>query len=105
MQSVVWLLWSVARDPRVPRATKVVAGLLAVYLMMPLDLVPDWIPVIGHLDDVILVAVAVPWILRRVPPDVVREHWHGDEPLQALRDRFRRKRPPKADSPDPGGSP
>ncbi len=105
VQAIVGLLWSTARDPRVPRGTKVIAALLAVYLMCPLDIIPDWIPVLGHLDDAVLIAVAVPWILRRLPPEVVRDHWHGDEPLEALRARFRRKPRRKSDTTNYGGRP
>ena len=67
------------RDPRVPRRAKVVLGLLPGYLALPFDLVPDFIPVAGQLDDAILVALAVAYVVRHVGPDVVREQWPGSE--------------------------
>jgi uncharacterized membrane protein YkvA (DUF1232 family) len=70
------LLKRLAADPRVPRWHKLALGATAAYLAMPLDLVPDFIPVAGQLDDAILVA----WVLRRVirgNRELVREHWSG----------------------------
>jgi len=65
------------RDPRVPRRRKLlVVGLIA-YLAMPFDLVPDFIPVAGQLDDAILVAVVLRLVLRGSGPALVREHWPG----------------------------
>ena len=65
------------RDPRVPRRRKLlVVGLIA-YLAMPFDLVPDFIPVAGQLDDAILVAVVLRLVLRASGPALVREHWPG----------------------------
>ena len=66
-------------DPRVPRQWKVASVLALVYLAMPFDLVPDFIPVAGQLDDAILVALAIAYVVRHVGHDVVREHWPGSE--------------------------
>ena len=70
-------------DARVPRRHKLLLAALLGYLALPFDLVPDFIPVAGQLDDVLVVA----WVLRRLVraagPDVVREHWRGPE--QSLR--------------------
>jgi uncharacterized membrane protein YkvA (DUF1232 family) len=77
------LLKRLAADPRVPRRHKVALALLIGYLAMPLDLVPDFIPVAGQLDDAILVAL----VLRRVVGgnrELVREHWSGPESSLAL---------------------
>ena len=66
------------RDPRVPRGRKLALGALVGYLALPFDLVPDFLPVIGQLDDALLVAL----VLRRVVrgrPEFVREHWPGPE--------------------------
>jgi uncharacterized membrane protein YkvA (DUF1232 family) len=67
------------RDPRVPRRAKIALALLVVYLAMPFDLVPDFIPVAGQLDDAILVAAAIAYVVRRAGRDVVRELWPGSE--------------------------
>jgi uncharacterized membrane protein YkvA (DUF1232 family) len=66
-------------DPRVPRGRKVALALLAGYLAMPIDLVPDFIPVAGQLDDAILVALVLRSLVRGAGSDVVREHWPGPE--------------------------
>ena len=65
------------QDPRVPRRRKVLLVGLIGYLAMPLDLVPDFIPVAGQLDDAILVAVVLRLVLRAGGPGLVTEHWPG----------------------------
>lgn len=75
------LLKRLAFDPRVPRRNKWIAGAVAVYLISPIDLVPDFIPGIGQLDDVVLVLLALHGLLNRVGEDVVLEHWDGDPDL------------------------
>jgi uncharacterized membrane protein YkvA (DUF1232 family) len=62
------------RDPRVPRRWKLALGALAAYLAFPLDLVPDFIPVAGQLDDAILVAVVLRGLVRATGPELLREH-------------------------------
>ncbi|HLM50402.1 MAG TPA: DUF1232 domain-containing protein [Solirubrobacteraceae bacterium] len=64
-------------DRRVPRSRKVLIGGLVVYLAMPFDLVPDFVPVAGQLDDAIIVAVVLRAILRSGGPELLREHWPG----------------------------
>ena len=70
-------------DPRVPRRSKLLLALLIAYLAMPFDLVPDFIPVAGQLDDAILVALVLRTILRDSGEALLREHWPGPE--QSLR--------------------
>jgi uncharacterized membrane protein YkvA (DUF1232 family) len=70
-------------DPAVPRGRKVVLALLVAYLAMPIDLIPDFIPVAGQLDDAILVALALRGLVRGGGPDLIRRHWPGPE--QSLR--------------------
>ena len=65
------------RDPRVPRRKKVLLVALAGYLAMPFDLVPDFIPVAGQLDDAMLLAVALRRLVRGAGPGIVSEHWPG----------------------------
>jgi uncharacterized membrane protein YkvA (DUF1232 family) len=67
-------------DGRVPRGPKLLLGALIIYVAIPIDLVPDFIPVIGHLDDAIVVALVVRTVIRAAGADVIREHWPGPEP-------------------------
>ncbi len=64
-------------DARVPRRAKVALALLVGYLAMPIDVVPDFIPVAGQLDDAILVAVAIAYVVRCAGRDVVEDLWPG----------------------------
>jgi len=63
----------VLRHPRTPRLAKWLLGLAIGYLLMPFDLIPDWIPVVGYVDDLIIVPVLVILALRLVPRDVIAE--------------------------------
>jgi uncharacterized membrane protein YkvA (DUF1232 family) len=76
---LVRLVWKLARDPRVPARNKATLVLLGAYVASPIDLIPDFLAGVGHVDDLIMIAFALDQILNRVPPEVVREHWDGDE--------------------------
>jgi uncharacterized membrane protein YkvA (DUF1232 family) len=75
-------------DPRVPRRSKLLLGLLVAYLAMPFDFVPDFIPVAGQLDDAILVALVLRTILRAGGEELLREHWPGPEQSRVLVQRL-----------------
>ena len=64
-------------DPRVPRRRKLLLVLLVAYLAMPIDLVPDFIPVAGQLDDAIVVALVLRAVLRSGGEALLQEHWSG----------------------------
>jgi uncharacterized membrane protein YkvA (DUF1232 family) len=66
-------------DPRVPTSRKLLLGALIAYLAMPFDLVPDFIPVAGQLDDAIIVAFVLRVLVRGSGPELVREHWRGPQ--------------------------
>ena len=66
-------------DPRVPRRRKIVLGALVAYLAMPIDLVPDFIPVAGYLDDAVLVALGLRYVLGGSAPELIDEHWPGPD--------------------------
>ena len=73
------LLWGLARDPRVSKADKaIVVGALA-YAALPADLIPDWIPGLGEIEDVFLVALALSRLLTHAGEEVLMDHWDGDE--------------------------
>lgn len=60
-------LWIAARDPRVPWYVKLIAGAVAAYALSPVDLIPDFIPILGYLDDVILVPAGILLVVRLIP--------------------------------------
>lgn len=72
------------QDERVSRPRKFLLAGLVAYLAMPLDLVPDFIPVAGQLDDAILVALVLRTVLRSARTELIREHWPGPESSLAL---------------------
>ncbi len=74
---VLRLLRRVASDPASPRGVRVRLWLLFVYLAIPFDLIPDFVPVLGYADDAIIVALALRSVVRRAGPDAVRRHWPG----------------------------
>jgi uncharacterized membrane protein YkvA (DUF1232 family) len=70
----VHALYLARRDPRVPWYAKALAALVAGYALSPIDLIPDFIPVLGYLDDVILVPLGIAAVIRLIPPEVMAEH-------------------------------
>lgn len=68
-------------DPRVPRRAKVAIALAGLWLLSPIDLLPEFLPVIGPLDDVVVVALALRYASRRVPRQVLLDAWPGDAGL------------------------
>ncbi len=68
------LVWGLARDPRVPMQQKAVLGGIAAYLAFPIDIIPDFIPVIGELDDLAVLIFGLDWFIRHAPPEVVEDH-------------------------------
>jgi uncharacterized membrane protein YkvA (DUF1232 family) len=65
-------LWFALRHPSAPGWLKLGTALIVLYVLSPIDLVPDFIPVIGVLDDLVLVPLAIRWLLKRLPPDLAR---------------------------------
>lgn len=79
------LLKRLGTDASLPRGVRVRLVLLLGYLAMPFDVIPDFIPVVGYLDDVILVCAVLRSVVRRAGPEAVRRHWPGTaDGLQAL---------------------
>lgn len=76
---LIKLLWRLTRDPRVPARSKAILLVLGAYLASPIDIIPDFVPGIGHVDDLIIAAFALDQMLNQVPEEVLREHWEGDD--------------------------
>lgn len=66
-------LWIAARDPRTPGVAKLAAALVAAYALSPVDLIPDFVPILGYLDDLILVPLGVALVLRMIPAGLMAE--------------------------------
>ena len=88
----ITVLWLAARDPRTPLAAKLVAGCVAAYALSPIDLIPDIVPVIGLLDDLLLVPAGI-WLALRLIPDGLLDElretagltpWPGPAPAAAV---------------------
>lgn len=78
---LIKLVGRLMRDPRVSARSKATLVILGAYLFSPIDVLPDVIPGLGQVDDLVIAAFALDQILNRVPDEVVREHWEGDEDL------------------------
>ncbi|MDE2610554.1 MAG: DUF1232 domain-containing protein [Burkholderiales bacterium] len=70
----VHAVWLSARDPRTPRFAKVLALVVAAYAVSPIDLIPDFIPVLGYVDDLIIVPLGIMLVVRLIPLEVMNEH-------------------------------
>jgi uncharacterized membrane protein YkvA (DUF1232 family) len=77
LPDVIRLLRRLAADPALPRGVRIRLAVLLVYLLMPLDLVPDFIPVVGYADDAIVIAVALRSVSRRAGVQAIDRHWPG----------------------------
>lgn len=67
------VLWIAARDPRTPRKAKVIMGLVAAYALSPIDIIPDFVPLIGWLDDFIVVPFGIRRAMKLIPKDLLDE--------------------------------
>ena len=72
------MFFGLFRDPRVPTVDKVLVGAAIAYLLAPVDLVPDWIPFLGQVDDVFLLVTALKRLMANAGKRVVAEHWGGE---------------------------
>lgn len=66
------------KDPRVPRRVKVAVGFAGLWVLSPIDLIPEFLPVIGPLDDIVVVALALRYAARRIPPEALVEAWPAE---------------------------
>lgn len=85
LPDVLRLIRRLAADKTLPRGVRIRLGLLLAYLAIPIDLVPDFIPVLGYADDAIIVTAVLRSVVRRAGLDAVRAHWPGtDEGFAAV---------------------
>jgi len=66
-------LWIAARDPRVPWYAKAAAGAVAAYALSPIDLIPDFVPILGYLDDIIIVPLGIMLAVKLIPAELMIE--------------------------------
>jgi uncharacterized membrane protein YkvA (DUF1232 family) len=86
LPDVVRLIKRLAADPDTPRGVRIRLVLLLGYLALPIDLIPDFVPVLGYADDAIMVAIILRSAMRRAGPDLLAKHWPGTpEGLTALK--------------------
>jgi len=85
LPDVLRLIRRLAADPDLPRGARIRLGALLVYLAVPIDLIPDFIPVLGYADDAIIVTAVLRSVVRRAGIGAVRAHWPGtDDGFAAL---------------------
>jgi len=82
--NLVRLLFALLRDPRVSSADKAILAGTIIYVIAPIDVIPDFIPFIGQIDDSYLVAISLLRLLNRANREVVLEHWKGKYDLKEL---------------------
>src|SRR5690242_13230272 len=81
LPACVTMIRRLRKDPRVPRSAKVAVLVAMVWVISPIDLIPEFLPVIGPLDDVVVVALAFRYAARRVPREVIVEAWPAEPRL------------------------
>ena len=84
LPNLIKLLGRLLKDPRVPRRSKMLLGGSLAYVMSPIDLLPDFIPVAGVLDDFFLVAYALNHLIERAGQEIVIEHWDGPQDILGM---------------------
>jgi uncharacterized membrane protein YkvA (DUF1232 family) len=78
LPNLIRLFGGLLRDARVPLRAKIVLAVASVWVASPIDLIPEFIPIIGSLDDAVVAALALRFVLGTTDGAVVREHWRGD---------------------------
>jgi uncharacterized membrane protein YkvA (DUF1232 family) len=103
LPDLVRLVRRLAGDRTLPRGVRIGLWLLMAYLLSPVDLVPDVVPVLGYADDVVVVALALRAVVRRAGPDALARHWPGDPSGLAVVSRLAgRPRPAAGTATAPG---
>ena len=84
LPNLIKLLSRLLKDPRVPRRSKILLGASFAYVLSPIDLLPEFIPVAGVLDDILLVAFALNHLIERAGEEIVVEHWDGPQDILGM---------------------
>ncbi len=84
LPDVVRLLRRLIGDPLLPRRAKVTLWVLMAYLLSPIDLVPDFVPILGYADDAIVAAIALRRVVRIAGSDAIDRHWTGTQAGRAI---------------------
>lgn len=106
LPDIVRLVRRLVADPALPRSVRVLSVLLLVYLASPIDLVPDFIPVLGYADDAVVVALVLRSVVRRAGPDALSGNWPGTpEGLHLVRKLVGLPAPPAPPPPPPQSPP
>ena len=84
LPNLLKLLGRLLKDPRVPRRSKILLGASFAYVLSPIDLLPDFIPVAGIMDDIFLVAFALNHLIERAGEEIVVEHWDGPQDILGM---------------------
>ena len=79
LPDLVRLITRLAKDSSQPRGVRIRLGLLLAYLAFPIDLIPDFVPVLGYADDVIITGIVLRSVIRRASPETVRARWPGSD--------------------------
>jgi len=69
----IFALYLAVRDPRTPWYARALAATVVAYGLSPIDLIPDFIPILGYLDDLVLLPLGVAWVLKMIPPEVMAD--------------------------------
>jgi len=77
LPNLAWLFRGLLKDPRVPRSSKLLLWFAIAWVLSPIDLVPEFVPIAGPLDDAIVAALVLRHVVHRAGVDAVTEHWRG----------------------------
>ena len=78
LPNLLLLFRGLVQDPRCPRRSKALLIVAAAWIASPIDLIPEFIPFLGPLDDAVVAALVLRHVLKRAGPEVIRDHWRGD---------------------------
>jgi len=84
LPNLVKLVYRLMRDTRIPLKSKAILGAILGYMVVPIDVVPDFIPVVGQADDVLLLSYGIRHIIEVAGTDIVLEHWDGSQDVLEL---------------------